>query len=231
MSLHRLSLLSALLLSACAAHDGPTDPPTPSARVEIKVASVQLVQNCSDPPSDAEAEAKAGAAAKVSAGPAASEEPPAAMAQARAPMPPREGDVSAGARLAGDGPNGWSPPCTQSTMQLSIANVGDREGKLRIEGVRLLEAASKRDLGKIEARKPSQWNPGGTYQPWDQVVQPGATVKVGYRLGDPDWSQAQDGSDPYTRPYVLEIDISVDGISQTVRSPEFVREPVHVIVT
>jgi hypothetical protein len=224
----RCVLLSALLSSACAAHDGPADPPTPSARVEVKIASVQLVQNCSDPPSDADAEAKAAAEARaVAAEPAAA-----------SPMPAPGGvlhDVSAremavGARR-GDGPGGWSPPCTQSTMQLSIANAGDREGKLRIEGVRLLDAASKRDLGKIEARKPSQWNPGGTYQPWDQVVPAGATVKVGYRLADPDWSQVESGADPDTRPYVLEIDVSVDGVSQTVRSPEFVREPVHMIVT
>lgn len=228
MPFHRLALTFALLLPACTAHEETTTP-TPAARIEVKVASVQLVQDCSDPPGDAAAEA----AAKPS-------EPVLAQATApSSPMPPAPGamDVSAGAalRMAGDGPGGWSPPCTQSTMQLSIANVGDREGKVRVEAVRLFDARGNKELGKIQARKPSQWNPAGTYQPWSEVIGHGATVKVGYRLGEPDWSAVNTilgtDTDPYARPYVLEIDISIDGVSQTVRSPEFVREPVHVIAT
>ncbi len=231
MTSHRLFLLFALLLPACTAHEETTTP-TPAARIEVKVASVQLVQDCSDPPEDRAAEAAA-AAAKPS-------EP--VLAQARAPSPPLPQepaagvamDESPGASLVGGGP-GWSPPCTQSTMQLSIANVGDREGKVRVEAVRLFDARGNKELGKVQARKPSQWNPAGTYQPWNESIVHGTTVKVGYRLGEPDWSAVNTilgaETDPYARPYVLEIDISIDGISQTVRSPEFVREPVHVIVT
>lgn len=215
MLVHRFVLLSALVVPACAGHEGPPDPPSPAAQIEVKVASVQLVQDCSDPPGDAAVEAASAASMPARA--------PAAATPA--------GDVAAGARLRADGPGGWSPPCTQSTMQLSIANVGDRDGALRIEAVRVLDAASRREVSKIGARKPSQWNPGGTYQPWNQVVPAGATVKVGYRLGEPDWEMTEPGVDPFARPYVLEIDVSVDGVTRTVRSPEFVREPVHVIVT
>lgn len=226
---HRPALLFALLLPACAAHEGPTDPPSPVAVVEVKVASVQLVQDCSDPPTDAAAEAAAAPAQPV-------------QAERAAQTKPTLGDVSPGGRLIapgasidGSGPGSWSPPCTQSTMQLSIANTGDREGRIRIAAVRLLDAPSKRELGKITARKPSQWNPGGTYQPWSELLPAGATVKVGYRLGEPDWPAVDQafGTDlnPYARPYVLEVDVAVDGVTQTVRSPEFVREPVHMIVT
>lgn len=231
MPSHRFALLFALLLPACTAHEETTTP-TPAARIEVKVASVQLVQDCSDPPGDATAEAAA-AAAKPS-------EPAQAQSWASTPrVAPAPGagaaqEISAGASLDGSGP-GWSPPCTQSTMQLSIANVGDREGKVRVEAVRLFDARGNKELGKIQARKPSQWNPAGTYQPWNESIVHGTTVKVGYRLGEPDWSAVNTilggETDPYARPYVLEIDISIDGVSQTVRSPEFVREPVHVIAT
>lgn len=230
LSLSRSVLSLALLLPACAAHEGPTDPPTPAARVEVKVASVQLVQNCDDPPTDAAAETALASAASPPPAQQVGQAPLAAMP----PEPGAMGKVSAGAALH-DAPGGWSPPCTQSTMQLSIANLGDREGKLRIDSVRLFDARSNKELGKIQARKPGQWNPIGAYQPWNEVIGAGATVKIGYRLGEPDWAAIPTipgtDTDPYTRPYVLEIDISVDGVSQTVRSPEFVREPVHVIVT
>jgi len=224
MLLHRTAPLFAFVLSACAAHEGPADPPTPTARVEVKVASVQLVQDCADPPTDAAAEANAKPAA----------DGPAALAQApvRSQDAPAAGSVASGLMRAEPG---WSPPCTQSSMQLSVANAGDQEGRLRIEAVRLLYAPTKTEVGKIDARKPSQWNAGGTYQPWNQVVPAGATVKVGYRIGEPDWSKVDatlgGDADPYARPYMLEVDISIDGITQTVRSPEFVREPVHMIVT
>lgn len=214
----RFALLSVISLSACAAHEG-TDPPGPAARIEVKVASVQLVQDCSDPPSDLAAEAAAAAAAR----PVTADVPPTSVSM----------KVAAGASL--DGTHGWSPPCTQSTVQMSIANIGDREGKVRVESVRLFDARSNKELGKLAARKPSQWNPAGTYQPWNEVLVQGATAKVGYRLGEPDWSAVTTAlgadADLYTRPLVLEIVVSVDGVRQTVRSPEFVREPVHVIAT
>lgn len=235
MPFHRSALLFAILLPACAAHEDTTTP-APAARIEVKVASVQMVQNCSDPPGDAAAEAAAAAelAARKSAAPLTPAQAPAA------PMPPDPAameKMSPGAalRMSGDGPSGWSPPCTQSTVQLSITNIGDREGKVHVDAVRLLDARSNKEVGKVDARKPSQWNPAGTYQPWNEVIVHGTTVKVGYRINEPDWSAVNTAlgsdTDPYARPYVLEIDISVDGVSQTVRSPEFVREPVHVIVT
>jgi hypothetical protein len=192
---------------------------------------VQLVQDCADPPSDAAAET---ALANVAGPPAQPAQPAQAPLAAMPAEPGAMQRMAPGASLDGSGP-GWSPPCTQSTMQLSIANVGDREGKLRVENVRLFDARSNKELAKIQARKPGQWNPIGTYQPWNEVIGAGATVKIGYRLGEPDWSAVHTilgtDTDPYTRPYVLEIDISVDGVRQTVRSPEFVREPVHVMVT
>mgnify|MGYP000143142297 CR=1 FL=1 len=235
MHVHRLALSFALCLPACTAHEDTTTP-APAARVEVKVASVQMIQNCSDPPADAAAETAA--AAELANRKAAAPLAPAQAPAAGAPMPPdasMEKMAVGAAAWAGDGPGGWSPPCTQSTVQLSIANIGDREGKLHIDAIRMFDARSNKEVGKLEARKPSQWNPAGTYQPWNEVIVHGTTVKVGYRINEPDWSAVNTvvgtDLDPYARPYVLEIDVSVDGVSQTVRSPEFVREPVHMIVT
>lgn len=233
MLLSRLAPSFALCLFACAAHEVPADPPpTPTVRVEVKVASVQLVQDCVDPPTDAAAEAKL-VQAEPTAAPLDNQVAAAMPAPDGAVQPQR---VAAGAALLADGPGGWSPPCTQSTVQLSVANVGETTGKLHVAAVRLFDARTNKELGKLSARKPSQWNAVGTYQPWDEVVTGGATVKVGYRLGEPDWAavDAIVGTDtnPYVRPYVLELDIAVEGGGlQTVRSPEFVREPIHVIVT
>ena len=35
----------------------------------------------------------------------------------------------------------------------------------------------------------------------------------------------------YGGPFVLELDVSIDGHRQTIRSPEFTREPPHIMVT
>ena len=39
------------------------------------------------------------------------------------------------------------------------------------------------------------------------------------------------GVDLYAKPFVLEVDVAIDGVRQTVRSPEFVREHEHMIAT
>ncbi len=222
--------LFALVLSACASHEGasPTvntpPPPPPRASVVVAVASVQLVQVCPDP---AEPEATP---------PAADVPPPAAEAPAAAATMPAPGPMQPGAALQRKvGPGGsWSPPCTQSTVQLSLTNTG-AAGKLQIKAVRLLDAADKRELGTIVSRKPQLWSDDAGYKTWDETVADGASIKAAYRLADPDWSQVQsklpDGTNIYARPLILELDVTVDGVAQTVRSPEFMRQEVHMIVT
>lgn len=233
---HALSL--ALLLSACTTHEdggkpaGPVkpevtpvkpEPVKPVPAVTVAVASVQLIQDCPDPAEPAPA-----------AAPSAVAPPVADVAAKQGSMPSPGPSARMGKMAPGSGP-GWSPPCTQSTLQLALQNPGKADGTLRVEAVRLVDAASKKLLGPIVARKPSLWSDVGAYQPWDERVKAGAQIKVGYRLAEPDWSQVTTTLGPavnlYAQPFVLEVDVSIDGTRQTLRSPEFVREQVHMIAT
>lgn len=229
MPTRRHALALALLLSACATHDdagksGGATPVQPEVKSEVKptppvpavtvaVASVQLIQDCPDP----EAEA---AAAAVPA--------PAKGAAAQAEMRP-----GASAKMAPG--STWKPPCTQSTLQLALRNPGKVDATLRVEAVRLVDVGTKRVLGPIVARKPSVWSAEGSYQAWDERVPVGADLKIGYRLAEPDWAKVGEtlgsGVNLYAQPFVLEVDVAIDGTRQTVRSPEFVREQVHMIAT
>jgi len=196
-----LALPFVLLDLGCAAIEGGG----PRSDIKTAVASVQFLEDCPDP----------------------HEEEPARSAAKVAP----------GAAMQGDSLDGHGPvhQCTQSTMQLSFENTSERDGTVHITGVRILDAKGSRELGKVAARKPSVWNAEGTYQRWDQVVPAGGTRKVAYRLGDPDWSLVQraigESEDIYAYPLVLEVEVEVDGKAMTVRSPQFTREQVHVIVT
>ena len=233
--LARLSVALLLSLAACAAHEGPNPTPTPTptptpeprAEVQVAIASVQLAQDCPDPATDA-----AATPAKVDQ--AYAPPPPATAAQEIAPARSAS-RMAPGAALPGSGGGGWSPPCVQSTMQLSLANIGDRGGKLEIKAVRLLDAQSKRVLGPMTSRKPSEWNPEGTYRPWNEEVAPRSNIKAAYRLAAPDWGRVQSDLgatvDLYSRPFVIEIEVAVDGRTQTLRSAEVLREQIHMIAT
>lgn len=194
-------------LLACASHEGPsstiyTPEISPSALI-VAVASVQLNQDCPDPPA------------------------PTAVAQEESP-----GAMMPGASME-MGPGGGSMPCAQSTVQLSVTNEGAMPGKLQILSIRLLDAASGRELGTLVGRGPSLWNDATGYQAWDERIDPGATLKVSYKLADPDWAQVQahlePGTNLFARPFILEIQLK--GQTGTVRSSEFVREDLSQIVT
>ncbi len=178
----------------------------PPSELKIAVASVQLLQDCSDPPE-----------------PVAAKDDPSAAEQAGSVDPAFKGP-------------GFTQPCTQSTVQLSLTNNGTVPGKLQILTIRLLDAATQRELGTLVGRKPSVWTDEGTYQPWDETVREGAAaMTVAYRLADPDWSQVQASLGPdinlFARRFMLELEFKVDGVTQTVRSPEFMRQEPFLVVT
>ena len=234
--------LVALALSACTSHEGPVStgrepeqPPeavkVPHASLTIAIASVTLQQDCPDPPEPP----PPSPAALAPAAPAAPAQPGPA-----APALPMDSESMAlayrGASI--DGSDGWQQPCTQSSMQLALTNTGDAPGVVFIKSVRLLDAASKQPLGTLNARRPTLWDANslaGSYQKWDQRILPGATLKTSYSLGDPSWTEVTQklggSANEYTTPFILEVDIVVDGAVQTVRSPEFMRQEVHLIVT
>jgi len=221
----RTPLLIALLLSACAAHDGPTtrgnppapiaeptpDPtpdPTPAspATITVAVASVTLEQDCPDPAPEREAERSI------------TEE------QQRRNLA-EEAKRSADSRMA----------CVQSAVQLALANTSARPGTLRILRVRLLDAAQQRELSPLRSRAPTRWAERAGYLPWDEQVPANTSLQVAYKLGDPDWAQVQRvlgaSASIDNQPYIVELDISVDEREQTVRSPEFVRRQLDMVET
>ncbi|MFO0631353.1 MAG: hypothetical protein U0168_00725 [Nannocystaceae bacterium] len=223
----RFAALCLASLVACASHEGPaptgSKPTAPEAKaIEFRgmISSVSLIQNCPDPPAD----------------PAAPAAGPADESRAAA-MPPSPGSaVAPGAALrqAGDSPNGWSQPCTQSTMQLSVSHDGKAATAMEIKAVRLTAAGTGAQLGAVPFRAPTQWNDDGRYVTWNQEIPAARELKVAYRLGEPDWDavgKALGSADTYAPRYVLEVDVGFAGRTITLRSPEFQREYPHVVVT
>jgi hypothetical protein len=202
-------LLGFLAAAGCTSHEGaePQLEAPKAAKIELRaaIASVQLAQDCPDPPPAA-----------------APEQAPAAAARA-----------APGSAIGGGGP-GWSPPCTQSNMQLTLSHDGKEALPLEIKAIRLTAAGNGGVLATVPFRAPSKWTEGGRYDAWDQQLAPSTEVKASYKLGQPDWSlvaKAIGSDDTYGKRYVLEVDLTFAGRSITVRSPEFEREREHVIVT
>lgn len=182
----------------------PGTPPDAPRSVQVAIASVQLLEDCPDP--------------------APAESAPGAMAE----MAPR------GKRASDAGGSEQRRWCAQSTVQLSVRS--DFVGQLRIEGVRLLDASSQRMAGPAALRGPTRWSDAdGMYTPWNERTVAGTELRISYKLGEPDLSRAAELVGPdfntYMGPFMLEIDVSVDGKRQTVRSSAFSREPPHVMVT
>ncbi|KIG14642.1 hypothetical protein DB30_06521 [Enhygromyxa salina] len=228
-------MLCVSLVSACAA----TDTPNPSDKtkadsakssgevgdggeqapaklaVKLAVASVQVIQDCPDPPEPAPSGAAHDSPPPTEPMPA---QPPAAGARA---------DPGAAARKAGPG---FQQPCTQSTMQLTLAVDGDAPQTVRIAAVRLLDKQGK-VVGTLGSRKPSAWVDQG-YAPWDETVGKGE-VKASYKLSLPDWNAVDTaiGQSSFGYMFKLEVDVEIAGEIHTVQSPEFPREEPHVIVT
>ena len=215
MSAPRLVAVLALILSACASWENspqsapppPVEPGVPPpaehpAQIRVAIASVQLLDDCPDPP-----------AAQVAAPAAAS------RAAAGESMQKRSSD--------------YVEQCAQSTVQLAVHS--DRPGMLRIEALRVLDPRTQKRVGTTTLRQPTQWSTGGSYVPWNERVTADRDLQISYKLGALDLAQASELAgptfNPYMGPFVLELDVSIDGVRQTIRSPEFGRQPPEIMVT
>lgn len=121
--------------------------------------------------------------------------------------------------------------CTQSRVQLSIESDGDEAQSFAIRAVRLKKAEGGDVLGTMTTREPTVWD-DSKYKPWDESIGAGASVKVGYALGDPDWAKVGKalGGSTWGPMYIVEIDVEIDGRTQTVASPKVPRdEPINVV--
>jgi hypothetical protein len=247
MTVRLLVALGVILHCACASHERPTkaapiaktsteletpekptpeeptpEEPTPEVKrvARASIASVQMIEDCPDAPAN-EAPASAPQAA-----------PPAAPAPGAAMRPQRKRAPGA---VAEDAEYGWSPPhmCTQSSMQIAFTEQGDLPARVVIERITLVDPKKDASLDSVEARRPRAWTDDGSYEVWDEVIAPGTDVRASYSLSVPDWSKVERaiGSASYGHMFVLEVELTIDGEHQTVRSPEFPREQPHVIVT
>ncbi len=129
---------------------------------------------------------------------------------------------------------GYAQPCTQSTVQLAVRS--DRSGRFRVEAVRVLDGARQRLAGTSTLRTPTRWRADtGVYLPWDERVPAGTDLQVGYKLGALDLSRANKLAgpdfDPYSGLFMLELDVSIDGRRQTIRSTAFGRQMDDMVET
>ena len=110
----------------------------------------------------------------------------------------------------------------------------DVPGGFRIEAARVIDPKTQKSAGTAKLRAPTRWDEtGGTYAAWNERVDSKAELKISYKLGELDLARAVELVGPefntYGGPFVLELDVSIDGHRQTIRSPEFTREPPHIM--
>lgn len=212
-----LTITLAAILGACSAQDdGKSTAPTtqaqkpapqpeetaPATTTQVAIASVQMQEDCPDP------------------------KPASPPVPAKQALPARPSSMA-----PSDSAAGYVQPCVQSTLQLSFTGQGDSASAVSIKELRLLSADEKA-LGTIETRLPTQWHDNG-YQPWDQQLEPKTDLKAAYKISPPDWSavEALLGGTSYGAMFVLELVVEIDGVSQTVRSAQFVRQQPVAIPT
>lgn len=185
----------------------PVDPTAmPTMPVDrVAIAAVQLLENCPDAPEPA-----VDAKEKAVDGASKSERETADRSQTP----------------------GYVPRCEQSTVQLSLRS--DRSGRFRIEAVRVLDGAKQRLAGSSTLRQPTSWG-DGQYRRWDERVVAGKELQISYKLGALDLSRgaAFDGPDFNTMsgPFILELEVSIEGVRQTIRSPVFEWQRMDMVET
>jgi hypothetical protein len=186
--------------------DAGEAPPEPVAPTTVSIASVQMIQDCPTP----------GAPALGGAAPAM---------RASEPMRPAPGGTADGSG------RGFHQPCTQSTVQLALETRSTVPVAVEIQAVRL--RSGTKSLTTLQTREPTAWR-DNSYVGWDEQVSIESPVKASYKLSLPDdWTaiEAAIGESSFGHMFTLEIDVAIDGVVQTVSSPEFPREQPHVVVT
>lgn len=191
----------------------PTPEPTPIVtspvtKLQAAIASVQLLEDCPEPAPE-----------------------PAQALVTEAPGAPAMGQSSRMERPGGE----YRRMCSQSTVQLSVQ--ADGVQPFKIVAVRVLAANGKKVVGSTKLRAPTTWDDAtGTYGEWQEYTAAGKDLKVSYKMGDLEFTPAAEKLsgvrfNTYSGPFLLEIEVSAGGRRKTVRSPEFTREPPHLMVT
>lgn len=220
------------LACGCTPHEDATEPLTPpleSAAVEpepepepqpetvtVAVASVQLQDDCPEPPPEAKLDA-----------PGESEDE-GEMVEPASPRAEGKVDPSRAAEFAAK----RQIQCVQSTVQLSIVSEDSKALPFSIRAVRLRRAEGGGSIETMKARTPKHWV-RSAYSTWDESIPPGATLKVSYVLGAPDWAAVERALEEssYGPLYVVELEVEVAGRLQVITSPVAPRELEEDVVT
>lgn len=227
--MNKLRICLMVSLAACSAQDenkattpdqgapnqGAPEPQVIAPAVAISFASVQMLDDCPDPPEEAPAAVTVPASLKPV--PAVSTvAPPARRAPASSPP--------SSPAMPGAAASHYTRPCMQSTVQLSFENKGSIEVRVSLSEVRFLSASGK-SFGMIVTRSPMRWQDNG-YHRWNERLTTSAELKASYKLSVPNWGEVEKalGSSSYGPMYVLEADIAVGNTVTTVRSAPFSRQ-------
>lgn len=142
-----------------------------------------------------------------------------------------EREAPQGDMAEGDSDRYSRPPCSQSTMQFAIGDSGDNAFQFAVGEIRVLDIGGKR-IGVVKSRMPTLWKAEG-YASWNEMVAPNTEVKASYKLSLPTWDDPNRpaGNSNHGLSFILEADVTIDGVSKTVRSNPVVPEPVEMIET
>ncbi len=163
-------------------------PPLPSA-VSVELAAVTLGDDCAPPPAPANPKVTRPSDSGVPSTPAA-------------PM-----KTAPGAAYRGH--------CDQTTMQLVIKTPSSfKAGTVKIKKVELLDNEGQL-LQTLAARNPRSWVT--VYQPWDEKLAAGSTVKSMYDLAAPDWNKLTNGRwNAHSKTFRVRVVVEVGGANKTV---------------
>lgn len=183
--------------------------------IQVAVASAQLYEDCPAAPGEPAKAEPAGQVDDEHPGESARPFLEGARGKTAPPIPGMVGSL-------------YPPPCTQSWLQLTFSSAAAGPVDVEIKRVQVVTGGTR--LGaKLQTRSPSVWDSTHGYLPWDEVVLPGES-KASYKLG------AQKGASIRAIAaeqlfYFVEVEISVGGELQTIRSPEVSPAAPHDIVT
>lgn len=119
--------------------------------------------------------------------------------------------------------------CQQSNLQLALTSTaGTGQAKIVVVAVRIVDPGTGKLLDEVSSREPRKWL-SDTYQTWDELVSPSASLTVSYKLSAPDWPAIESqttasrlGPGPV---YRIEVELLVDGVSRTIKLEGVTREP------
>ena len=206
----RFTILFALTLGCRPSPEPKTDPP-PSSDVAVELAGVTLGDECGTGAKPPRPPTKLAQANEATA-PAAREPAAAKIAASEAVAVPSAG---ACATPGCGGPSHYTPPCEQTSMQLSLRSSGQAT-TIKIKQVELLDASGK-VVDVLTARAPSRWDDHGKYIAWNETIAANQDFATSYTLTSPNWDKIAKGRwNAHTMAFKLRVTVTIGSSDRTV---------------